>query len=344
MQSFVETFVDHAWHVLIFPLDPNNRIYLLYVATSLVFAFGVYKFAQRRAQHEGSFLRFLFPKDVWSHPSAWLDVRYFFFHQLIGHFLLLGFGAGLTSLFFGWVTGGASITEVAGRGNESGIPDLVLAVGYMFVALIVIDFIGWYMHYLQHKVPVLWQFHKVHHSAEVMHPLSNYREHPVDNLAYGVFVGIGYGVVNGVAVNVVGHLPGMPSLLGVPLLMLVFNLFGYNLRHSHIWLRWPGVWSKVFPSPAHHHIHHSCHPDHIDKNFAFMFPFWDVIFKTYHMPKDNRDVKFGVPEYDGKDLDSCINLYLVPFRDAYRLLRKPKMTKDNAVAQTPLPLEEHGQP
>ncbi|MEO1178176.1 MAG: hypothetical protein AAFV87_13720, partial [Pseudomonadota bacterium] len=91
MQSFVETFVDHAWHVLIFPLDPNNRIYLLYVATSLVFAFGVYKFAQRRAQHEGSFLRFLFPKDVWSHPSAWLDVRYFFFHQLIGHFLLLGF-------------------------------------------------------------------------------------------------------------------------------------------------------------------------------------------------------------------------------------------------------------
>jgi len=59
-----------------------------------------------------------------------------------------------------------------------------------------------------------------------------------------------------------------------------------------------GIWSIVFPSPAHHHVHHSCHPEHIDKNFAFVFPVWDLIFGTYFMPDDNRDVKFGVTEGD----------------------------------------------
>ncbi len=84
--------------------------------------------------------------------------------------------------------------------------------------------------------------------------------------------------------------------------MLAFNLLAYNLRHSHIWLRWPGRWSMVLPSPAHHHVHHSCHPDHIDKNFAFMFPVWDVIFRTYHLPEDNRDVKFGIGEGKAAEL------------------------------------------
>ncbi|MGI9367986.1 MAG: sterol desaturase family protein, partial [Ruegeria sp.] len=44
-------------------------------------------------------------------------------------------------------------------------------VTFLLVFYLVVDFIWFYVHYLQHKIPVLWQFHKVHHSAEVMHPL-----------------------------------------------------------------------------------------------------------------------------------------------------------------------------
>ena len=195
-------------------------------------------------------------------------------------------------------------------------------MGYMLVAFAVIDFVNWGVHYLQHKVPLLWQFHKVHHSAEVMHPISNFREHPVDNFAYYLITGLSYGALSGIAVNVVGYLPSLPSLLGVPLLMLAFNLLAYNLRHSHVWLRWPGRWSMVLPFPAHHHVHHSCHPDHIDKNFAFMFPVWDVIFGTYTLPEDNRDVKFGIGEGKAAELQSCLQLYLIPFRDAWRVIRR----------------------
>ena len=89
----------------------------------------------------------------------------------------------------------------------------------------------------------------------------------------------------------------------------------------------------VFPSPAHHQVHHSCHPDHLDKNFAFVFPVWDVIFGCYVMPEDNRDVKFGVTDKDrGHELDTCLKLYFLPFRDAWRLFRRKRGPKADAAA------------
>jgi sterol desaturase/sphingolipid hydroxylase (fatty acid hydroxylase superfamily) len=320
MSEVLGTFSDYAFGVLTYPLNPDNRIYFIYLITSALAAFVIYEAARKRGE-VGSFLHFLFPRHVWRHPSAWLDLRYFIFHMLIGHFLMLGLGAWSSALAFEAVTGTPLADRVLRDGNAFSATDFVITIAYMFVSMAFVDFIAYVLHYLQHRLPILWQFHKVHHSAEVMHPISNFREHPVDNFAYKLFTGLGYGAVGGAAVVIFGYVPSVPSLLGVPLLMFIFNLLAYNLRHSHIWLRWPGAWSMVLPSPAHHHVHHSCHPDHIDKNFAFMFPVWDVIFKTYCMPADNRDVKFGIGEGKAAELTSCTRLYFIPFRDAFRIAR-----------------------
>ncbi len=318
-------YLDYAKSVVLLPTSPSSRIFALYLLTSALFALFVYlrMRATDRARY-GSFVKFLFPASVWRHPSAWLDVRYFFFHQLIGHFLLLSVGIASSVATFQLLTGLGSYDQATASATLTGWKGAALASGFMIVSFVLSDFIGFLMHYLQHKVPFLWQFHKVHHSAEVMHPLSNFREHPMDNLVYMVTIGLGYGAVTAASVHVVGYIPAIPLLMGAPVLMFLFNVTGYNLRHSHVWLRWPGVWSKVFPSPAHHHVHHSCHPDHLDKNFAFMLPVWDVIFGCYVMPEDNRDVKFGVTEKDkGHELNSCMKLYFVPVRDAWRVLTRP---------------------
>lgn len=322
LQSAADAFFANAQNTFLAVLDANQRLYGLYVLTSIVIAFCIYKSAKAHfSSDEKTFLGFLFPAKVWNHPSAWLDLRYFFFHNLFGKVFLVGVSGGAMALTFGWIAGDISLMEVQQDNTLSPGADIAIAFGFMIVAMLVSDFLGWYCHYLQHKSPFLWQFHKVHHSAEVMHPVSNYREHPIDNLFYLVAIGGGYGAVLALAIRIFGYAPSMPTLLGVPLTMLTFNLVGYNLRHSHVWLRWPGVWSKIFPSPAHHHVHHSYHPDHIDKNFAFMFPIWDVIFRTYHMPEDNRDVKFGIGEGNAVELTSCTRLYWVPVRDAYRVIK-----------------------
>ena len=320
-KDILDRFLDNIREVLMYPFSAQERIYVVYLLTSAVFAYGVYVMARRRGEDsDGSFLKFLFPARVWRHPSAWLDLRYFFFHRITGHFLVMLMGGGATVAVYRCITGVENPVEIPVERILPPLSEVGISILFMVVALVVLDFIAFLCHYLQHKSAFLWQFHKVHHSAEVMHPVSNFREHPVDNLLYIVMGGAGYGLIFGLATLLVGFTPSLPSLLGVPIFHLLFNVAGYNLRHSHIWLRWPGKWSMIFPSPAHHHVHHSYHPDHIDKNFAFALPFWDVVFRTYHMPDDNRDVKFGIGEGNADELTSCTRLYWVPVRDAFRVV------------------------
>ena len=321
-QAFV-TLVSRFIYVLSYPILPGQRIFLVYLLTSIGFAYWVYlRQANGKPAQERSFLRFLLPKHVWSHPSAWLDLRYFFFNQIFGKMLSFALIAATLNYTFQWASGGLNLLEAAKAAPETSLSRFALSFAYMFVVIGCVDFVSYVLHYLQHKVPFLWEFHKVHHSLEVMHPISNYREHPIDNVAYALGTGAAYGLTMGSAHSLFGYLPSMPELLGVPLLMFAFNILGYNLRHSHVWLRWPGRWAMVFPSPAHHHVHHSCHPDHIDKNFAFMFPLWDVLFRTYHLPDTDKDVKFGISETYESEFNSCLQLYFVPFRNAYSLVRR----------------------
>lgn len=335
-------YLDYAKKVFGFLIDPKSRIYSLYLITSLIFAYAIYKFGASRmtGQPEGennnTFVKFLFPKHVWSNPSAWLDVRYFFFNNLTGHFLLLGLMTGFLVWGYELGTWGGNLAEVT-RVGDANAQWQEYAIGFVFMVVLIFfsDFWAYAVHYMQHKVPILWEFHRVHHSAEVMHPMSNFREHPIDNFFYLIIIGFGNGFCIGLANNFLGYVPTSPAVLGMPLLTFLFNVSGYNLRHSHVWLRWPGVWSKVFPSPAHHHVHHSRHPDHIDKNFAFMFPIWDVIFKTYEMPETNKDVEFGVDDGHEGELDSCLKLYFVPFKRAWALLSGRELQKGPDENQTP---------
>ncbi len=336
LPPYLQDFLANIRHVVLAPFNPNSRIFVLYLLTSALFALFVYlKLRRARSDDARSFLGFLFPKRIWDHPSAWLDVRYFFFHQITGHFVATSGGAVVSLAVFTLLTG---FDGMPGPGDVtvlSGWKGIGASIAFAVVAIVVADFTTFYVHYLQHKIPLLWQFHKVHHSAEVMHPLSNFREHPVDNLAYSVIVGATYGVVLALAAHAFGYVPDAVSLLGVPIFMFLFNVTGYNLRHSHVWLRWPGRWSMVFPSPAHHQVHHSCHPDHLDKNFAFIFPVWDVLFGCYVMPEDNRDIKFGVTEKDrGHELNSCLRMYFLPFRDALRVMMRKGRTNASAPAPT----------
>lgn len=317
--------VRQFWSLLDQPFQPGARLFWLYLFTGVLFAYWVY-YRNNRSKSEprtlGSFFRFLLPRSVWGHPSAWLDLRYFIVNQFTGKLLYVGMTGFAMEFVFRWITGGNSLVDVIKDSEVPGPADLAISVIYMFIVIGITDFTAFYIHYLQHKIPVLWEFHKVHHSPEVMHPISNFREHPFDNVAYTLGIGAVYGIILGTVSVFLGYLPNMPTVLGVPLLLFLFNFGGYHLRHSHIWLRWPGRWSMVFPSPAHHHVHHSCHPDHLDKNFAFLFPLWDVLFRTYHMPEDNKDVKFGIYGMEESEYTSIWKLYTIPFRNIYNKMRK----------------------
>ena len=316
--------------VLRYPVLPTQRIYGLYLLSALIFALFVFSRSAagrslRAAEYPRRFAKFLFPASVWKSSSAWLDVRYFFFHNFLWISIFGSLGVAATD----WATTHTSEFLLSRSGGTPLFFTENYFLGgiiYMIFLLVVIDFTAYVIHYLQHKVSWLWAFHKVHHSATVMHPLTNYREHPIDNFCYVVGVGVITGVVAGLSNFMFGGVFSTPKIIGISVLAFAFNFLAYNLRHSHIWLRWPGKLVYVFGCPAHHQVHHSCHPEHIDRNFAFMFPVWDLIFGTFCLPETNKDVKFGLGNGEEKEFRSCLGLYFVPFRQLWRKRRQKALT------------------
>jgi sterol desaturase/sphingolipid hydroxylase (fatty acid hydroxylase superfamily) len=153
----------------------------------------------------------------------------------------------------------------------------------------------WSAHYAFHKIPALWEFHKVHHSAEVMTTLTELRQHPVEIIAFMNWIGLATGIVFGVMTYAFG--PGVRpfTLLNGNILTMMFLLTYGHLRHSHMWIAFTGVAGRILQSPAHHQLHHSANPAHFDKNLGFALALWDWAFGTLAIPARTREpIVFGV--------------------------------------------------
>jgi sterol desaturase/sphingolipid hydroxylase (fatty acid hydroxylase superfamily) len=144
------------------------------------------------------------------------------------------------------------------------------------------DFIGYWTHRLFHTGK-WWTFHAVHHSSVEMDWLSSVRLHPVNDF--------------------VSKLAQM-----FPLLLLGFNprvlaayapvlTFYAILLHANV--NWTyGPLRAVIASPVFHRWHHTKEAEAMDKNFAGFFPFLDILFGTYYMPKDKFPTVFGIDTDD----------------------------------------------
>ena len=101
-------------------------------------------------------------------------------------------------------------------------------------------------------------------------------------------------------------------IFGINAGLLIFYVAGYNLRHSHIWLSYSPALSHLLISPAQHQIHHSLNPKHYDKNFGFIFAFWDWSAKTLYVPREREELSFGLSGGEHREFDGLIALYLRP--------------------------------
>lgn len=171
-------------------------------------------------------------------------------------------------------------------------------------------------HRLLHRVPVLWALHKVHHSAEVLNPLTVVRRHPgeilFDGAVSGVFVGVTFGVLGFVA----GELTDGYTVLGVNAILFTTLLIGFNLQHSHVWLTF-GHLDRLLISPAAHQLHHSDSPAHFDRNFGNMLSLWDRLLGTHLSPLSRpMPLQFGLgPE--SHRYRSAVRLLLVPVAEIF---------------------------
>jgi sterol desaturase/sphingolipid hydroxylase (fatty acid hydroxylase superfamily) len=303
-----------------------SRFHWFSLFSAMVLAAGFWLWLRRSdpATARVGLIGFLFPKKVWLHRSAILDYRFVLIDKLLlGTLLAVGAvllvpGAGEALLD----AGDEVIEEVVTEVREDVQASLGLIIAYTAALLLTEDFFRYWAHRLMHASPLLWQFHKVHHSPQVLVPFSQMRTHPVNGLVNLVRSAVSIGLVTGIFLLVFPGELNAITILGINAGRFVFDATGSHLRHSHVWVSWGRILSHVVISPAQHQIHHSRSRRHWNRNYGSQFALWDWLFGTLYVPRGRERLLFGISEGEMNRLRTVRQLYLEPFRDAARLIRK----------------------
>jgi sterol desaturase/sphingolipid hydroxylase (fatty acid hydroxylase superfamily) len=291
--------VDGLTHALFEParnvgallLAPGSACSIAALLTSLaVFVVLLFRGKRARPVRLAVLRRAIFPRRLWRSASGRADLGYF-----AAGVLVLGVAVGWTVIASGVVRAG--VAGVIGGPGAAALPPWLaatLATGAAFVAH---EFGYWLDHWLKHRVPALWQFHKVHHQAESLSLLTNGRVHPVDTAIFHNILAVTAGVTTALVERVLGHDAAPFTVGGANLLVLGCAVAVTNLQHSHLWVTFGPRWGGWLLGPAHHQIHHSAAEAHFDRNLGSTLAVFDRVFGTFHRPAERREaLRFGVDD------------------------------------------------
>ena len=258
--------------------------------------------------------------------SSYADLFYYFVNTfavggLIGWGILSGFTVS------NWVV--RMLDATFGVYAPSTAPECALRTGITLVAFLGYEF-GYYVdHYMKHKIPVLWEFHKTHHSAEVLTPLTVFRVHPIDSLIFVDIVAISAGLLHGIFTYAAGKSVNIYFVDNANVISVVFLFLLAQLQHSQFWIPLRGLPGRILLSPAHHQIHHSIDPVHYNCNLGSFLAIWDWMFGTLTVPpKELPRLNFGV--FQGtEDPHRIATLLIAPLVNALTVLKpKPRPAAD----------------
>lgn len=172
-----------------------------------------------------------------------------------------------------WVAAASVLGELQHR--VAALPFVVQLLAIMFLT----DLVQYWVHRAFHRVPWLWGFHAVHHSAQSMDWMAGARMHFLEILI-------------------------LRTLTVIPMFALGFDTTAVNAYillvylystfiHANLSWRLPVV-DEWLVTPRFHHWHHGIEKEAIDVNFAIHFPLFDRLFGTYHLPKDEWPKGYGI--------------------------------------------------
>ncbi len=143
-------------------------------------------------------------------------------------------------------------------------------VAAFFIFLIVIDFVEYWLHRLQHRFNWWWALHSLHHSQRQMSFWTDDRNHLLDD------------VLTSAVVAIVALAIGVPSTQFV--MIIVAARMIESLSHVNARVHFGALGNRLLVSPRFHRRHHAIGAGHEGRyqgvNFAVLFPLWDMLFRT----------------------------------------------------------------
>lgn len=169
------------------------------------------------------------------------------------------------------------------------------------LGLVLLD--GWmYLwHRANHRFPLLWRFHRVHHSDPALDVTSAIRFHTGEILISAMLR---------LALIPLFGLSLWQLLLYDTLLLHVIQFHHSNVRFPERWDRWLRI---LIASPAMHRVHHSRIRSETDSNYASIFSGWDRLGGTFHWRHDVENICYGLDSYDAEKWQQLKGLLQTPF-------------------------------
>ncbi|MBU2949561.1 sterol desaturase family protein [Tamlana agarivorans] len=152
----------------------------------------------------------------------------------------------------------------------------------LLVFFLVSDFVQWNTHRLLHRLPWLWNFHKVHHSVKEMGFAAHLRYHWMEPIVYKSLLYIPLAIIGNYSSKDVA-------------IVYFFSIVIGHLNHAN--LGWDyGILKYILNNPKMHIWHHAkALPNQLKygMNYGITFSFWDYIFKTDYIPHSGKDIELG---------------------------------------------------
>lgn len=207
----------------------------------------------------------------------------------------------LRLIFTGAAVGVALWAQANGYGlfNWFEVP-LVVSV---ITSFIVLDFSIWLSHLASHKVPILWNVHRMHHSDVDIDVSTAIRFHPIE-----IVLSMVWKMIIVVAL-------GAPAI-AVLIFEIILNgaaMFNHSNIKLPLWM--DRILRVIIVTPDMHRVHHSIVHKETDSNYGFNLAIWDRLFGTYiDQPEaGHKGMKIGLGEWQDERPTGLLWSLKVPF-------------------------------
>ena len=337
--------VDYLGELAEIFVDPKKRVFAGYLIAAFAIAclamLGAAGWNLRAGVAAGR--RHLFSRAIWWSASARADYKMFAVNQALMMALgprLVGRMAIATALFAG-LHG-----LVGGRPDAAhALPGWLVVLGFTLSHFLLDDLSKYLVHRALHRWPLLWAFHKVHHSAETLTPLTVFRTHPLEAVVFSLRGTAVQAAVVSVFVFFFGSAVDLFTVLGASVLLFAFNAAGSNLRHSHVRISYGRRLERILMSPAQHQIHHSVEERHHDRNFGTVLALWDWIGGTLCLAEKGPALRYGLAADTATEANSLTALYVRPVLESGQVLHRAAARAALPPARlliAAIPIDNHG--
>lgn len=182
----------------------------------------------------------------------------------------------------------------------------VPALAEWAMAVLLLDAWTYLWHRLNHRIPFLWRFHRVHHSDPHMDVTTANRFHIGEIL--------------------------LSSMLRIPLILLlgirleqiamyeVLMFAVVQFHHANISVRekWDRRLRVLIVTPSMHKVHHSRWQPETDSNYSSFLSIWDRIFRSFLINRNPETIHMGLEDFDSPEQQTFSGMLKIPFPERGR--------------------------